>query len=129
MSSRTVDIIQTQKAPGAIGPYNQAVIAGDTMYISGQLPLTPQGEPIFDAIDRAAEQALSNLCSILASAGGRWQFTQVRIYLRSMADYPVVNAVYEKLIPAPFPARAVVEVAGLPKDAPLEVEATAVRTG
>ncbi len=127
MSTHTPVSVRTDEAPQAIGPYSQGIAAGDTLFISGQLPLAPDGRPVFEPIGEACTQALSNVEAVLAAAGEGWQLVQVRIYLRSMEDYPAVNTAYESRMSAPFPARAVVEVSGLPKDAPLEIEATAVR--
>lgn len=127
MSTLHVEPGHTDRAPAAIGPYSQAVRAGDTLYVSGQLPLTPDGEPVFEPVTDACTQALANLREIVDATEGIWQLVQVRIYLRSMADYPAVNEVYASLVNEPFPARAVVEVAGLPKNAPIEIEGVAVR--
>ncbi|MFP4509479.1 MAG: RidA family protein [Spirochaetota bacterium] len=129
MSGIHVEPGYTERAPSAIGPYSQAVRAGDTLYVSGQLPLKPDGTPVFEPVTDACAQALSNLRAIVDATEGSWQLVQVRIYLRSMSDYPAVNDVYASLVGEPFPARAVVEVAGLPKNAPIEIEGVAVRTG
>jgi len=118
--------IETPHAPGAIGPYSQGVVSGDLVFSSGQLPATPDGELVVDDIAKAAEHCLKNVLAILKEAGaGPEHVLKVTVFLTDMADFGAVNAVYEKAFEAPYPARSCIEVAGLPKGAPIEIEAIA----
>jgi len=119
--------ISTGKAPGALGPYSQGVRAGELVYTSGQVPLTPSGEMIRDDIGRATRQALENVRAILAAGGATMSdVVKVTVYLTDMAHFATVNGVYAEFFSEPFPARTCVAVARLPLDAPLEIEAHAV---
>ena len=119
--------ISTGEAPGALGPYSQGVRAGELVYTSGQLPLTPSGEMIRDDIGRAARQALENVRAILAAGGATMSdVVKVTVYLTDMAHFATVNGVYAEFFSEPFPARTCVAVARLPLDALLEIEAHAV---
>jgi len=118
--------LATTNAPGAIGPYSQGVAAGDLVFSSGQLPATPNGELVVDDITKATEHCLSNVFAILKEAGaGPEHVVKVTVFLTDMADFGAVNAVYEKAFEAPYPARSCIEVSGLPKGAPIEIEAIA----
>lgn len=117
----------TAEAPGAIGPYSQGVRAGGLVYTSGQLPLTPGGELVSDDVQRAAQQALENVRSILAAGGATMKdVVKVTVYLTDMAHFAAVNEVYATFFGAPYPARTCIAVAGLPRGALLEIEALAV---
>lgn len=119
--------ISTGEAPGALGPYSQGVRAGQLVYTSGQVPLTPSGEMIRDDIGRAARQALENVRAILAAGGATMSdVVKVTVYLTDMAHFATVNGVYAEFFSEPFPARTCVAVARLPLDALLEIEAHAV---
>jgi 2-iminobutanoate/2-iminopropanoate deaminase len=119
--------ISTGEAPGALGPYSQGVRAGQLVYTSGQVPLTPSGEMIRDDIGRAARQALENVRAILAAGGATMSdVVKVTVYLTDMAHFATVNGVYAEFFSEPFPARTCVAVARLPRDALLEIEAHAV---
>jgi len=118
--------VVTANAPGAIGPYSQGVVAGGLVFSSGQLPATPNGELVTDDISKAAEHCLRNVFAILKEAGaGPEHVLKVTVFLTDMADFGAVNAVYEQAFDAPYPARSCIEVAGLPKGAPIEIEAIA----
>ncbi|MGV3763671.1 RidA family protein [Parapedobacter sp.] len=120
-------IINTAKAPAPIGPYNQAVKAGDTLYISGQIALSPQtGELVGSSVADEARQVLDNLGAILAEAG--YAFSDVvktTIFLRDMGDFAAVNEVYGTYFTEQAPARETVAVAGLPKNVRVEISAIA----
>jgi 2-iminobutanoate/2-iminopropanoate deaminase len=119
--------ISTGEAPRALGPYSQGVRAGELVYTSGQVPLTPSGEMIRDDIGRAARQALENVRAILAAGGATMSdVVKVTVYLTDMAHFATVNGVYAEFFSEPFPARTCVAVARLPLDALLEIEAHAV---
>ncbi|ANM28543.1 hypothetical protein ABI59_01285 [Acidobacteria bacterium Mor1] len=120
--------VSTDKAPGAVGPYSQAVKAGDTVWVSGQVALDPQtGELVSDDVAEQARQVLANLGAILTAAGsGMNQVIRTTVYLTDMNDFATVNAVYAEAFREPFPARACVEVSRLPKDVRVEIDAIAL---
>lgn len=118
--------VQTDRAPGAIGPYSQAVVSDGWVFVSGQIPLMPTGELVADDIEKQARQALENLRAVLEAAGSSLdQVVQVTAYLADMNDFAAFNEVYAGFFSEPYPARAVVEVARLPKDVKVEVACTA----
>lgn len=120
--------IQTQNAPAAIGPYSQAVQAGGTVYVSGQLPINPATGEFAGADIRAqARQSLENIKAILAAAGADMaHVVKTTVLLQDMADFAAMNEVYAEYFSEPYPARAAFQVAKLPKDALVEIEAVAV---
>ena len=120
----------TVNAIPAIGPYSQAVEAGPFVFCSGQIPLNPgTGAVITDDIVAATEQVLQNLQTILAAAGlGLEDVVKTTIFLARMEDFPLVNEVYGRWFPNNYPARSTVQVAGLPKGVPIEIEAMALRS-
>jgi 2-iminobutanoate/2-iminopropanoate deaminase len=118
--------IETNRAPSAVGPYSQGISVGRTVYTSGQLPMK-DGRLITDDVAEAAQASLENVAAVLeAGHASLADVVKVTIYLADMNDFPVVNTVYGKFFPEPYPARSCVEVARLPLDAPLEIEAVAV---
>jgi 2-iminobutanoate/2-iminopropanoate deaminase len=120
-------IIQTTHAPEAIGPYSQAVKAGGFLYVSGQLPIDPADGSIHGSdITSQTRQALNNLSAIVAAAGMSLKdVVKVNVYLADMNDFKAMNEVYAQFFTSDFPARAAVQVARLPKDALVEIEAVA----
>ena len=123
------EIISTSKAPAAIGPYSQAVKAGGMLYISGQLPLDPStGEFAASDIAGQTRQCLANVQAVLAQAGLTMEnVVKTTVFLQDMNDFAAMNEVYATFFPGEPPARSAVEVARLPKDALVEIEAIAVR--
>lgn len=121
-------IVSTDKAPGAIGPYSQAVATDNMVFISGQLPLNPAtGELVTNDIAAETRQSMDNLKAILEAAGSSLaQVVKTTVFIANMDDFPAINAVYETYFEKEPPARACVEVARLPKDARVEVEAVAL---
>lgn len=119
--------IHTELAPAAIGPYSQAVQAGDFIYVSGQLPVDPAtGAFAAQEIAGQTEQSLKNIKAILKQAGiGMDRVVKTTVFLKDIADFAAMNEVYATFFEAPYPARAAVEVACLPKDALVEIEAIA----
>jgi 2-iminobutanoate/2-iminopropanoate deaminase len=117
-------IIHTTDAPLAIGPYSQAVVAGEFLFVSGQIPLDPKtGNLVHGDIREQARQVMENAKAILAAAGcGMERVVKATIYLKNMNDFVIVNEVYGAFFPANPPARATVEVSRLPKDATVEIE-------
>ena len=124
-----MNIIATDKAPKAIGPYSQAIEANGTLYISGQIPLDPQTmEFVSDEIEAQTHQCLKNIQAILTEAGYTLEnVVKCGIFLADMNDFSAVNAVYGEYFSAHKPARACVQVARLPRDAKIEIEAIAVK--
>lgn len=120
-------ILNTEKAPAAIGPYSQAVKAGNIVFVSGQLPIDPAtGAFAGDDIKSQTRQSLTNIKNILASEGiDMSQCVRVGVFMKDMNMFADMNAVYSEFFVADCPARAAVEVARLPKDALVEIEAIA----
>ena len=120
-------IINTEKAPAAIGPYSQAIKANGLLFIAGQLPVNPADGTMPTAVEEQAKQSLTNVVAILSAAGLTADAViKTTVFLKNMNDFAAVNAVYAEFFTKDFPARACVEVARLPKDALVEVEAIAV---
>lgn len=122
-----MEIIATDKAPAAIGPYSQAVKSGGLLFCSGQIPLDPvTGEIVSGGIRPETEQVMKNLGAVLTAAGtGFDHVVKTTIYLVDMADFPVVNEIYGSYFSGPKPARATVAVAALPKGVRVEIDAVA----
>ena len=125
----TLSIIDTPDAPAAIGPYSQAVWAGDLLFTSGQIPIDPTtGEVVEGGVEAQAGQALKNLQAVLEAAGlTLGQVVKATVFIKDMNDFPKINAVYFSYFATPCPARSCVEVARLPKDVLVEIEAIAKR--
>ncbi|AJC47306.1 MULTISPECIES: RidA family protein [Xanthomonas] len=121
-------IIHTDRAPAAIGPYSQAVRAGNTVYFSGQIPLDPAtGEIVAGDIAAQARRAFDNLQAVAEAAGGSLdRIVRLGLYLTDLAQFAQVNAVMQDYFQAPFPARSTIEVSALPKGAGFEVDAVMV---
>lgn len=122
-------IVHTDKAPAAIGPYSQAVIIGDLVYTSGQLPLDPSTGTMPVAVADQARQSLCNIQAILEAAGSSMdKVVKTTVFLKDMNTFAEMNAAYaEFFTEGTYPARSAVEVARLPKDAMLEIEAIALK--
>lgn len=121
-------IINTESAPAAIGPYSQSILAGNILFISGQLPIDPEtGKFAGNNIKSQTEQSLKNIESILEKAGCTMDnVVKTTVLLNDMGDFAKMNEVYAKFFTKDYPARAAYEVAKLPKDALVEIEAVAV---
>ncbi len=121
--------ILTSEAPQPVGPYSQAVVAGDMLFAAGQIGLDPAtGELVSGGIEPETGQALANLRAVLAAAGFVLaDVVQVQVYLADLADYPAMNAVYAEFFGQRPPARAAVGVAALPRGARVEIQLVAVR--
>ena len=122
------EIINTEDAPAAIGPYSQAVKAGKTLFISGQLPINPKtGQIESVGIVDQTHQSLNNLKAIITKAGlDLNNVVKVGVFISDMNDFSTINEVYEKFFENIYPARFVVEVSRLPKDALIEIDAIVV---
>jgi len=121
------ETVGTAGAPAAIGPYTQAIRAGDFLFCSGQIPLDPStGKMVEGGIEAQTERVLRNLEAVLAAGGGSLaSVVKTTVYLADLGDFPAMNAVYGKYFPLDPPARATVEVAKLPAGARIEIDAVA----
>ena len=121
--------IHTDKAPAAVGPYSQAVWAGNLLFLSGQIPLDPAtGQMVNGSVENQTRRVLENIKAVLAEAGLTMaEVMKTTVFIMDMADFPKVNAVYAEYFPEPYPARSCVAVAKLPKEALVEIEVVAGR--
>jgi 2-iminobutanoate/2-iminopropanoate deaminase len=119
--------VQTDKAPGAIGPYSQAIRAGNLLFVSGQIPLDPStSQLVTSGIADETRRVLENVKAVLTAAGATMNdVVKSTIFLKDMEQFSVVNEVYATYFQPPFPARATVEVSRLPKDVRVEIEVVA----
>tara|TARA_B100001057_G_C22793610_1_gene928666 strand:+ start:824 stop:1294 length:471 start_codon:yes stop_codon:yes gene_type:complete len=125
------EIISTKNAPQAIGPYSQAVKTGNLMFISGQIPMNPKtGDLVTSSIEDQANQVLNNIKSICESAGyGFEDIVKITIFLTDLSNFGTVNDVMKEHFEEPYPARATVEVSGLPLGVNVEIEAIVSTNG
>jgi reactive intermediate/imine deaminase len=120
--------LSTPDAPAAIGPYSQAVRAGGTVYLSGQIPLDPATGQLVDGdVSACTRRVFENLKAVCAAAGGSLDgVARIGIYLTDLGDFAAVNAVMAEYFSAPYPARSTIQVAALPRGATVEVDAVLV---
>ena len=123
------NVISTDKAPAAIGPYSQAIEVNGMIYTSGMIPIDPStGELVTGSVEAQAEQAISNLEALLAASGSSIEkVVKTVVFISNMDDYGKINEVYAKHFKEPYPARSCVQIARLPKDVAIEIEAVAVK--
>ncbi len=121
------EAVRTDRAPAAVGPYSQAVKAGDSVWVSGQIPLDPAtGTLVPGDVEAQARQVLKNIGAILEAAGSGFdRVVKATVYLTDLGDFDVVNRVYAEFMPSPPPARVAVEVSRLPRGARVEIDAVA----
>lgn len=120
-------VISTDKAPAAIGPYSQAIQVGEMIFTSGVIPVVPETGEIVQGIENQARQALSNMKALLESAGRDMSdIIKTTVFIKNMDDFAKVNEVYATFFEGEYPARSCVEVARLPKDVLIEIEAIAI---
>ena len=123
-----MNVIATEKAPAAIGPYSQGLDLGNLVFVSGQIPIDPATGTMAETIEAQATQSLNNLKNILAADGLTMQnVVKTTIFLADLADFAVVNGIYESFFTVPYPARSCVQVAAIPKGAKIEIECIAVK--
>ena len=117
--------VNTSSAPAAIGPYSQGVIAGNLLFVSGQIPINPtDGSLVSDSLESQANQVFQNLRAIIQEAGTSFEHVlKLTIYLTDLENFAAVNQVMESYFNEPYPARATVEVSRLPKDVEVEIDA------
>ncbi|MFC2124940.1 RidA family protein [Bacteroidota bacterium] len=123
------EIIKTLQAPEPIGPYSQAVLAGDTLYVSGQIALDPvTGAMKISNILEETDQVMMNIQAVLREAGLDFpDVVKCSIFIKDMKDFPAVNEAYGKFFPSNAPARETVEVSGLPKNVNVEISCVAIK--
>ena len=122
------EVIHTNNAPGAIGPYSQGIIVGDFVYTSGQIPINPATGVMETDIKLATKQSMENVKAILEAAGTSLEnVVKTSIFLKDLNDFAAVNEVYGTYFTENPPARSCVQVAKLPKDAVIEIEAIAIK--
>lgn len=115
---------KTNNAPAAIGPYSQAITVGNMLLTSGQIPINPATGEIPEGVEEQARQALTNVKNLIEAAGGKIDNTvKTTVFIKNMDDFGKINEIYAKYFTEPYPARSCVEVARLPKDVLLEIEA------
>ncbi|MEE4637980.1 MAG: RidA family protein [Wenzhouxiangella sp.] len=121
-------IVQTDRAPAAIGPYSQAVRAGNTVYLSGQIPLVPTtGEILEGDFQALTRQVFDNLSAVAEAAGGDLNdLVKLNIFLTDLGHFQTVNSIMAEYFSEPYPARAAVQVAALPRGVPVEMDAVMV---
>jgi 2-iminobutanoate/2-iminopropanoate deaminase len=120
--------VSTDKAPAAIGPYSQAIRAGNFLFLSGQIPIDPAtGNLVDGGIEPQTRQVFKNIAAILSAAGASFDHVvSAGVFLADLNDFAKMNAIYAEYFSAPAPARATVQVARLPKDCLVEIQVTAV---
>ena len=121
-------VISTDKAPAAIGPYSQAIKAGDLIYTSGMIPVIPETGEIVNGVEAQARQVLNNVRSLIEASGSSMdKVIKTTVFIKDMNDFAKINAVYAEFFEeGSYPARSCVEVARLPKDVLMEMEAIAI---
>ena len=127
---KSKQIIHTNAAPAAVGPYSQAVAAptGKMVFLSGQIGLVPEtGLMVSDSFEAQVRQSFANMKAVIEAAGGRLEnIVKLTLFLTDLKQFPVANSIMAELIPEPFPARSTVGISSLPKDAQFEIEAIIV---
>lgn len=121
-------VISTTNAPAAIGPYSQAIEVNGMIYTSGQIPVNPADGQVPDGIEAQAEQVMKNVKNLLEAAGTSMEnVVKTTVFIKDMEDFGKINAIYAKYFEGDCPARSCVEVARLPKDVLMEMEAVALK--
>lgn len=118
--------IKTANAPAAIGPYSQAIVSGNMLYTSGQIPINPATGEIPEGVEAQARQALTNVKNLIEASGASIDnVVKTSVFIKDMNDFAEINEIYAEFFTEPYPARSCVEVARLPKDVLLEIETIA----
>ncbi len=120
---KTMKEIKTEKAPAAIGPYSQAIVSGNMLFTSGQIPIDPKTGEIPEGVEAQARQALTNVKNLIEASGSSMdKVVKTGVFIKNMNDFAKINEIYAEFFTEPYPARSCVEVARLPKDVLLEIE-------
>ena len=120
------NVVKTDQAPGAIGPYSQGIQVGDMYFFSGQIPLVPSTGEMPEGIEAQAHQALKNAQAVINASGAKWEnVIKTTVYITNIDDFTKVNEIYATYFTQPYPARSCVEVSKLPKGALIEIEVIA----
>ena len=124
-----MNVISTKNAPAAIGPYSQAICVGDTIFTSGMIPVIPEtGEIAGASVEEQARQAFANVKNLLEASGSSMEkVIKTTVFIKDMNDFKRINEIYATFFKEPYPARSCVEVARLPKDVKIEIEAIALK--
>lgn len=118
--------VNTNEAPAAIGPYSQAIKIGNMVFTSGQIPFNAEGQLVSEDVQKQTRKSLENVQKILEEAGtDMTKVVKCTVFIKDMNDFPKINEVYAEFFQEPYPARACVEVARLPRDVKVEIEAIA----
>lgn len=127
--NKAYNVVATDKAPKAIGPYSQAIDTGSFIFTSGQIPIDPlNGEIVEGGVREQAVQVMENLKNVIEASGSDMtKVVKVTIFIKDMGDFSQINQVYSEYFSQPYPARSCVEVARLPKDVLIEIEAIAMK--
>lgn len=122
------NVIVTDKAPSAIGPYSQAIEVNGMVYTSGVIPVNPETGVVPEGVEAQATQAFTNLTNLVEAAGTDMsKVVKTTVFIKEMDDFATINQIYAKFFKEPYPSRSCVEVARLPKDVLLEIEAIAIK--
>ena len=122
------NVIKTDKAPSAIGPYSQAIEVNGMVYTSGVIPVNPATGEIVEGVEAQAKQAIGNLINLVEAAGSSAdKVIKTTVFIKNMNDFGKINEIYATFFKEPYPARSCVEVARLPKDVLIEIEAVVVK--
>ncbi len=122
-------LLNTDKAPAALGPYSQGLVTGDLVFVSGQIPVDPATGNIADTIEEQTKQSISNIQAVLAENGMTLaNVIKTTVFLADLGDFAAMNGVYGEYFTEPYPARSCVQVAAIPKGCKLEIECIAVRS-
>ena len=128
MQKSSKNVIVTDKAQSAIGPYSQAIEVNGMVYTSGVIPVNPETGVVHDGVEAQATQAFANLTNLIEAAGTDMsKVVKTTVFIKEMDDFATINQIYAKFFKEPYPARSCVEVARLPKDVLLEIEAIAIK--
>jgi 2-iminobutanoate/2-iminopropanoate deaminase len=120
--------VHTTEAPEPLGPYSQAIVHGDLIFVSGQIPLTKEGKLVSGGIEEQTHQVLRNVQAILTQAGSSLDhILKCTLFIQSVDDFAAINEVYSQYFPSHHPARSTVEVSRLPKDVGIEIEVIATK--
>ena len=121
-------VISTDKAPSAIGPYSQAIEINGMVYTSGVIPVDPATGVVAESVEEQAAQAFKNLCNLVEASGSKVEnIIKTTVFIKEMNDFGKINEIYKQYFKEPYPSRSCVEVARLPKDVLLEIEAIAYK--